>query len=70
MKYLIKLLYPILIKKGKISKSSAYYWKKTDNITRSKKEKSDFKCFLFFTCRKYIQIFCEIITNIIKITSF
>ena len=29
----------ILIKKGKISKSSARYWKKADNITRSKKKK-------------------------------
>ncbi len=29
----------ILIKKGKISKSSARYWKKADNITKSKKKK-------------------------------
>lgn len=29
----------ILIKKGKITKSAARYWKKADNITRSKKKK-------------------------------
>jgi hypothetical protein len=41
----------ILIKKGKITKSAARYWKKADNITRSKKKKSDFKCCLF--CKSY-----------------